>query len=464
MKDFSVGSIPRHLIAFSVPMIISSLVQSAYAVIDAIWVGRLIGHQALAAVSTTMPVIFFSASLIIGTGIASAILTGQSYGAKNFDRLKLVVVNSLIISLILSVVVTIGALLLARPILLLINTPLAILDTATTFLQISILGFTGVSIIQWFSMLLNGLGNARTPLFMQMATIGLNIVLAPILILGIGTGKPMGVAGSAIATVIANVFGVILVIILYRRNVFLKKLGFVWKIDPVLFRKIFFMGIPMSLQMIVVSASFLVITSLVNKFGETTTAAFGIGSRIDQFAFMTIIAVSGAISSMTAQNIGAGKSERIPLIVKWGIMVSLGFALFFLVLAFGFARPIAGIFTNDALVIQKTIEYFRIVCFAYLGFAVLFSFQGVVRGAGDVVSSLVIVASAMMFFRIPLCYFLAEKTPLRENGLWLGMTISIILGAIIFWIYYLSVRWKLAAAKSNHHGMPSQPTDPVIVS
>ncbi len=456
MKDFSVGSIPRHLITFAIPMIMSSLVQAIYAVIDAIWVGRLLGHQALAAVSTTMPVIFFSASLIIGVGIAAAILTGQSFGAKNLDRLRLVISNSLFISIGLSLVVTVVALCGARPVLKLINTPDSILDTATTFLQITILGFGGVTIYQWFNGLMNGLGNARTPLLMQLATIGLNTVLAPLLILGIGTGKPLGVAGSALATLIANVFGVILVIILYRRNTFLRTLGFAWKFDWPLAKKILIMGIPMSLQMIVVSASFLLITSLVNKFGEAVTAAFGIGSRVDQFAFMTIIAVSGAISSMTAQNIGANKAERIPLIIRWGLIVSVCFSLFFLVLAYGFAKPIAHLFTNDALVVQHTIAYFKIVCFAYVGFAILFSFQGVVRGAGDTMSSLIIVSCSMMFIRIPLCYYLAEKTSLHEYGLWLGMTISILIGAIVFWLYYLSGRWKLAAAKGQSiHGAPA---------
>jgi putative MATE family efflux protein len=450
MKDFTQGSILRHVLVFSMPMIANNLVQAIYGVIDAFWVGKLVGHEALAAVSTAMPVIFFTASLLIGLGIAATIMTGQAYGARDNAMLSRIISNSFFGSMGIALGLTITGIILAPPFVRLLNASPVIEHDAITFLQISIAGFAFITIIQWFAGLLSGLGDAKRPLIIQIATIVLNIILAPILISGVGVWKPMGVAGSAWATVISSAVGSLLVVWMYRRHTFLKTLPFSRKPDWQLVKKMFILGVPMSLQMIVVSSSFLLIVALANIYGDHVTAAYGIGGRVDQFAFMTIVAVCMAISSITAQNIGAGRLDRVRLTARWGVFVSLWFGLFFFAVVNLAAHTLAGFFTTDPRVIEETVGYFRYVSFAYFGIALLFAFQGIARGAGDMVSSLLIVAAAMVILRLPLCWVLSEYTPMREKGLWLGITLSALTGGLIFWGYYISGRWKKVGRMKTH--------------
>jgi putative MATE family efflux protein len=450
MKDFTQGSILRHLLVFSLPMIANNLIQAIYGVIDAFWVGRLVGHEALAAVSTAMPVIFFTASLLIGLGVAATIMTGQAYGAKNNAMVSRIISNSFLGFMSIALCLTVVGIVSAPFIVHLLNAPPVIEHDAIAFLQISIAGFAFITITQWFAGLLSGLGDAKRPLIIQIATIVCNIILAPILISGIGLWKPLGVAGSAWATVISSCGGSLLVVWMYRRHTFLKTLPFSWKLDWQLVKKMFIMGVPMSLQMIVVSSSFLLIVALANIYGEYVTAAYGIGGRVDQFAFMTILAVCMAISSITAQNIGAGRLERVKSTARWGVLVAFCFGLFFFTVVNLTAHTLAGFFTTDRQVIDETVGYFRYVSFAYFGIALLFAFQGIARGAGDMVSSLLIVATSMVFLRLPLCWALSEYTPLREKGLWLGITLSALTGGLIFWGYYLLGRWKKVRAMRMH--------------
>ena len=450
MKDFTQGSILRHLLIFSLPMIANNLIQAIYGVIDAFWVGRLVGHEALAAVSTAMPVIFFTASLLIGLGIAATIMTGQAYGARDTVLLSRIISNSFLGSMGIALGLTAAGILLAPLIVRLLNAPPVIEHDAIVFLRISIAGFSFITITQWFAGLLSGLGDAKRPLIIQVVTIVLNIILAPVFISGIGLWKPMGVAGSAWATVISTAVGALLVAWMYRRHTYLKALPFSRKPNWQLVKRMFILGLPMSLQMIVVSFSFLLIVALVNIYGEHVTAAYGIGVRVDQFAFMTILAVCMAISSITAQNIGAGRFERVRVTARWGVLVSLCFGLFFFAVVNLASRTLAGFFTTEPRVIDETVGYFRYVSFAYFGIALLFAFQGIARGAGDMVSSLLIVAMAMVILRLPLCWALSEYTPLREKGLWLGIALSALTGGLIFWGYYIGGRWKKVGLMKKH--------------
>jgi putative MATE family efflux protein len=457
MRDFTQGSILRHLLVFSLPMIANNLIQAIYGVIDAFWVGRLVGHEALAAVSTAMPVIFFTASLLIGLGIAATIMTGQAYGARDNAVLSRIISNSFFGSVGITLGLTVAGIILAPLIVHLLNAPPVIEHAATVFLRISIAGFVFITITQWFAGLLSGLGDAKRPLIIQIVTIVLNIILAPIFISGVGLWKPMGVAGSAWATVVSSGVGALLVLWMYRRHAFLCSLPFSRQPDWQLLKRMFVLGVPMSLQMIVVSSSFLLIVSLVNIYGEYVTAAFGIGGRVDQFAFMTILAVCMAISSITAQNIGAGRLERVQETARWGVFISLCFGLFFFAVVNLAAHSLAGFFTTEPRVIEETVGYFRFVSFAYFGIALLFAFQGIARGAGDMVSSLLIVATGMVFLRLPLCWALSKHTHLQEKGLWLGMTLSALTGGLIFWGYYILGRWKkIGAMRSRFNMMPNK--------
>lgn len=442
MKDFTTGSIPKLMMKFLVPLLLSNILQALYMLIDAVWAGRLLGPSGVAIVTSAMPVIFLMASLLAGIAIGASILAGQAYGSKNCETLSDIISTSAIGTVILSLVVSVLGIVFCDPLLRLINTPPQLFGGAHIFLAFIIGGIGISSIVQWFSAILNAMGDARTPFKILLISLFVNAVLAPVLITGVGIFPPLGLAGSALSTIIANIVSVIICFFVWRNHKLSKIAPFRFSMHWQILKKIAMVGFPMALQMIIVSASFLFILSLANKFGPNVTAAFGIGSRVDQFAFLAIFAVTMAISMMTAQNIGAGKIERVTDIAKWGILFSLLLAFLFFAAVMIFPDTITMLFTKDAAITLLTRRYFRYIGVSYLALSILFAFQGILRGAGDTITSFIIIAFTMIFLRVPLCYYLSHSTALREVGLWLGISISSFAGAVIFYFYYAGGRWK----------------------
>jgi len=409
--------------------------------IDAIWAGRLLGSSGVAIVATGMPVIFFLSSFFAGIVIGASILAGQAFGSKNREAVSDIVSTSVIATAALSLLISIPGVIFCGHILRLITIPESLFSGAHIFLAIIIGGLTLSSLVQWFSAMMNAAGDSRTPFIILSVSLVINAVLAPVLITGAHIFPPMGVAGSALSTIIANVISGVICIIVWRRHKLSEIAPFRFRIHWDTLKKITMVGFPLALQMLIVSSSFLFILSLANRFGADVTAAFGIGSRVDQFAFLAIFAVTAAISAMAAQNIGAGRIDRVAAITRWGVTFSVGFALFFCGVVMLFPDAVASLFTSDPTVIALSRRYFYIAGISYLTIGVMFAYQGVLRGAGDTFPSFLIVASTMVLLRVPLCYYLSHYTALREAGLWAGITISSFAGAVAFYLYYTSGRW-----------------------
>ena len=442
MRNFTQGSLLKHMLIFTAPLMLTNTVQAMYATIDAMWVGKLLGASALAAVSTIMPVIFMSAALIIGLSVAATIIAGQAYGAGNLELLAKTIISSFMANIILCSIVSVLGVIFARTLLMLINVPLSIIDNSTIFMRIIFSGLIFNFITQWYAGILNGVGNSRTPAIILIISVIINACLAPVLIRGIWFIPQLGIAGSALSTIISSFVAVILCGLHFKRTMLHINKRSDYKFDKVLMKRILLLGLPIAAQMLLVSISFVLVISLVNRFGEKVTAVFGIGSRIDQFAFSIIMAVSSAVSVMSAQNIGAQFPHRARQTAYLGVALSLAVAFLFMNIVLFMPDRLTSIFVSDHSIMDMTRRYFHYTAWSYIGIAILFSFQGAVRGAGDAVSALVIVAISMIVFRIPLCYYLAEHTSLREEGLWLGILISVFIGAINFTLYFGSNRWQ----------------------
>jgi putative MATE family efflux protein len=442
MKDFTTGSIPKLMVTFLVPLLLSNTLQALYLLIDAIWAGRLLGSSGVAIVATGMPVIFFLSSFMAGIVVGASILAGQAFGSRNREKLSDIISSSAIGTLALSASISIPGVIFSGHLLKLINTPPPLMHGARVFLALIIGGMTLSALVQWFSAIMNATGDSRTPLNILLISLVLNTVLAPVLITGAGIMPPLGIAGSALSTITSNLVAAVICFFVWRRHRLSDIAPFRFCVHGETLRKIAAVGFPLALQMLIVSSSFLFILSLANRFGPDVTAAFGIGSRVDQFAFLATFAVTAAISAMTAQNIGAGRNERIPEIARWGLAISLTIALFFSGTVMLFPDSITALFTREPAITAITRHYFRIAGLSYLALAVLFAYQGVLRGAGDTFGSFLMIAFTMIFLRVPLCYLLSHYTFMRETGLWAGISISSFAGALAFSTYYTSGRWK----------------------
>jgi len=254
--------------------------------------------------------------------------------------------------------------------------------------------------------------------------------------------NPLGVAGSALSTVIAAAVGTIIYYFSLRHLHLFQKAKFHFKFDFSMMKKIISLGWPASLQMIIVSGSGLIIVSLANNFGADITAAYGVAFRTDQFGATAIFSVGIALTSIVAQNIGAKKFDRVKETLKYGLYFAISMGVFYAAIVNIFPVQIAKMYTKDPAVITAVTSYFRYAGISFVGFGMMFCYLGVVRGAGDTFGALVMVAINLILVRTPVCYALAEWTPLKENGLWIGLTVGTFAGAFLYYLYYRSGRWK----------------------
>jgi len=443
VRDFTEGSIPRHLVSFAVPMLLGNLLQALYNTVDAIWVGRFLGHQALAAVSVGFPIIFALVALVIGITMATTVLVSQYFGARRPDQVVRTVNNSLLLLTVTGVAVSVLGIAFRRPLLRVINCPPEIIDTAASYLGIFMAGIVFMFLFNAAGAILRGLGDSRTPLrFLAYAT-GLNIVLDPVFIFGLGPLPALGAAGAALATVLAMAVSAVISlrylyvtsgIVTYQPGSF----GLDWELTKLTFR----IGLPAGIQMVLVSLSAVVVSSFVNRFGSVVVAGFGAGTRLDQFAFMPSMSIGVAVSSLVGQNLGAGRVQRVGETVRWAVLISGGIT--FLVALVAFFKPdiLLVLFTGDPSVLAEGGLYLRYMALAYVPLALMFVMSGVLRGAGDTVPAMVFTFISLWVIRVPLAHYLSSLSGLGVTGIWTAIATSPYVGLLLYYAYYRSGRWQ----------------------
>ncbi|MEN3185049.1 MAG: MATE family efflux transporter [Atribacterota bacterium] len=439
--DFTVGSIPRHLVTFAIPMLIGNLLQTFYNTVDSIWVGRFLGPGALAAVSVSFPVLFLFVALAMGLGIGNNVMVAQYLGARREEEVARTITNALTVFTIIGIATMFVGLAFHKPLLQLIKTPPEILTLASSYLTIFLFGLPFLFLYNAINTIFQGMGNSRTPLTLLIYATILNVILDPIMILGIGPFPQMGVAGAALATTIAQGFSGLLGLFFLKRTGFVRfQRGFFFsrKLSGTMFK----LGLPAGAQQTVLSLGFLMMSSIVNSFGKNVIAAFGVGSRVDQFAFLPAMTFSLVISSVAGQNLGALDFQRAREVARWGAIISSLFAVVITTVIFFITTSIVQIFTTDLEVTRLGIEYLRIVSFSYLPLALMFAYNGFLRGAGDTFQTMLNTVLTLWGVRIPLAKVFSTMPNLAERGIWISQIIGPTVGFLIAYFYYLSGRWE----------------------
>ncbi|MGE5553427.1 MAG: MATE family efflux transporter [Betaproteobacteria bacterium] len=441
--DFTAGSIPKHLIRFSIPMFLGNLLQALYNTVDSFWVGRFLGPNALAAVSIGFPIILALVAVVMGLTMATTVMVSQYYGARQTEMVKRTVGNTIVLLVAASLLLSALGLAVVRPLLGLISTPPELMADALSYLRIFITGLVFMFLYNALSAILRGLGDSRTPLrFLFYATV-INIILDPLMIFGVWPFPRMGVAGAALATVLAQAISVLLLFhYLSRTNHLLPTAPAQWRFDAALTRTMFRIGLPSGAQQLVVSMGGLVLTSIINAFGSTIVAAYGAASRLDQFAFMPSMSTSLAVSSLVGQNIGAGKFDRVRQVVRWGTLISAGITAALSALAVFAPQPLLSLFTTDQAVLAAGATYLRIVGLSYIPFAVMLAINGALRGAGDSLPTMLNTIGSLWLIRVPLAKVLSAVPSLGPTGIWVAVAASPVAGLLLSYGYYLTGRWK----------------------
>lgn len=441
-KDLTVGSIPRHLLSFSAPMLIGNLIQTAYSLVNAVWVGNIVGANAMGAITISFQVMFIMIAIASGATMATTILVSQYYGAKDLKMVEKVVNNSFSITLILGVILTMTGLLTTNFILLLMDTPREIFSMASGYMKISFAGFTIMYFAFLIPSILRGIGDTVTPLIFQAIGIGINAILDPLLIIGVGPLPKLGLNGAAYASLIAQTLALSMALVYFNRKrhiVAINPKNFT--LDKQLTFLTFKLGFPSIIQQSLVSIGSAFITAFVNAFGASAIAAYGAASRIDGVAFMPAMSLGMAASAITGQNLGAKKPERVKEIFKWGIIMTSAITLIISIFAVSIPRILLSMFTQDKIVLDIGATYLRIEGASYILFAVMFVSNGVINGAGHTFTTMLFSLVSLWVVRVPLSAILS-RTQMGLTGIWTAIVISFGVVMTVSLVYYFSGRWK----------------------
>ncbi|MDO4305494.1 MAG: MATE family efflux transporter [Eubacteriales bacterium] len=371
------------LLFFALPMIIGNLFQQFYNMADSIIVGNLVGEDALAAVGASYSFTTVFIMVAIGGGLGASVLTSQYLGAEKYREMKSSVYTFLITFAAVSVVLAVFGLVANPMILRLLKTPENIMEDAVLYLQIYFLGLPFMFMYNILSSDFNALGRSNIPLALLIFSSVLNIGMD----LWMVGGLHLGVAGAAIATVIAQgISAVISLVILLKILRNYETEGKVPFFRKDMFRTGTKIAIPSIIQQSIVSIGMLLTQSAVNRFGSSALAGFSAGSRLESICVVPMIATGNAVSTFTAQNLGAGKPDRIRkgYGVSYGIIICFGAAL--ILISQLFYRPILSAFVSESsspVAFQTGTAYFRFlgIFFSFLGFKAIT--DGVLRGSGD---------------------------------------------------------------------------------
>lgn len=443
--DLTSGPIPRTLLLFALPVLGSNVLQSLNGSTNAVWVGRFLGEAALTATSNANLVLFLILGTVFGIGMAATILVSQSVGARDLPEARRIVGTSATFFFLVSVVFAVCGWIWVDAILDALGTPADALPLARSYLRIIFLAVPMMNLLSFVMTVLRGAGDSRTPfLFMALAVV-LDVVLNPLLILGIGPFPELGIAGSATSTLIGQTVSVVaILIVLYARKHPLRLAGAnlaLLRPDPALLRIVVFKGVPMGLQMIVVSAAALTVMGMVNSYGSQVAAAYGIATQLWTYIQMPALAIGAAVSSMAAQNVGARRWDRIGRIATSGVGFNLVLTGMLVALLFVFDRAVLSLFLgSDSAAIDIATHINKIASWSFILFGITIVLFATVRATGAVMPPLIILVISVLLVRTSFaCFF---RSVIGEEALWWSFPAGSITSLVLAAAYYRFGRWR----------------------
>ncbi len=443
--DMTEGNPVKQIVKFTIPMLLGNVAQQLYNTVDSIIVGRFVGDNALAAVGSAGPILNLMLVLFMGIAIGASIMVSQYFGAKQREQLSKTIGCSMTLTAVASLFIMIVGPIITRPLLELLGTPESIIDWCTSYLWIIFIGIGGGGFYNIMSGVLRGLGDSISALvYLLVATI-LNIILDLVFVAFFG----MGVAGVALATVLAQLVSAVLCVrkLTKMSNVFDMKKEYLMP-EKYYTMNLIKLGLPSGVTQAIFSMSMIVVQNLTNTFGEQYIAANVIVMRVDGFVMLPAFSFGSAMTTFAGQNIGAGKIDRVEHGAKNGTLVAMGISAVLSVLILIFGKFIMGIFTSTQELITLSYNMMCILIIGYIAMEVTQCLSGIMRGAGDTVTPMWISMFSSIIMRVPMAYIFVAltKTPELPQGncymMQISMLITWTLGAFITFIFYRIGKWK----------------------
>lgn len=446
--DMTEGRPWEKILIFTFPMLLGNIAQQLYNTVDSVVVGKYIGDNALAAVGSAGPIFNLLLVLFVGISTGAGIMVSQYLGAKKREELSVTIGNSIVLTAIATVIIMVVATLAARPLLVLLKTPDSILDWCTSYLRILFLGIAGMSFYNILCGILRGLGDSISALVYLVIASIINVVLDLLFVIQFD----MGVAGVALATVIAQGFSAVLCLfkLMKMTEMFDFHVKF-FKLDKHISFNIIRLGLPSGITQGIMSMAMLLVQSLTNSFGEQLIAANVIIMRVDGFAMLPNFSFGIAMTTYAGQNVGARNYERVSKGAKQGTIMAVATSTIITCTILFFGKFLMGIFTDTSSLVELSMRMMRILAVGYIAVAVTQSLSGVMRGAGDTMTPMWISIVQTIIIRVPLAYGLvylskSAEYPLgRAECIFISLLTAWVLGAILTIIFYMRGKWREGA-------------------
>lgn len=448
---------------FLLPMILGNLIQSLSDTVNNIYLGQMLGLGAIASVSAFFPVLFILIAFMIGLGSGAAVLIGQSWGANEHDQVRAIAGTTLMVGLIASAAAFVFGNEFAELVLRLLRTPPDILPSSISYARVMMMATPAIFVIYLISLMLRGVGDTKTPLFMLLISATLNMLLTPALIRGWFGLPQMGVASGAYAMGIACCVAIIwamwhlshaTVPLKAAKNhkmhlnapnrckhpfapnaVFLKHL----RIDKAILGKVLKIALPTTLSMITLSISEISVLFLVNHYGSQATAAYGAVNQIVNYVQFPAISISIAATILGAQAIGAGRADILGKIAQAGIKMNWILTGSLVILALIFSRSIIGLFITDPVVVDIAKTQLNIMLWSNVIMGMSMVLSGLMRASGEVVIPTAITMFCILFIEIPTAWALSNAYGI--NGIWVAYPIAFLTMLAMQTAYYKLV-WR----------------------
>ncbi len=404
-NNLTQGSVFKVLVMFAIPFLLANILQSLYGAVDLFVVGRYCGAESVAAVSTGTQVTQIITSLCTGLTLGSTIIVGNYTGQNDKERVKKSIGTTFVVFTFFAIVLTVLMLILKRPILELLRTPVDSFEQTVTYVTICSLGIIFICGYNAISAILRGYGDSVRPMIFVGIACGINIVLDFFFVGSLG----MGVAGTALATIAAQALSMIFAIVYLKRSNFIfdfKLSSF--KVEKTLALELGRIGIPISFQELLIRISFLYMTAVMNSCGLAAAAVVGVGAKFDVFAMLTGTSLANALAAISAQNMGAGKPERAIRSLWYALGIGCAVSACFWLWAQLDPAMMIGVFTSEESIIQAGIPYFKSASYDYILVTIVFILNGYLNGRQKTLWTMLSSTFGAIVLRIPMVYIFSR--------------------------------------------------------
>ncbi len=409
MKDLTQGSVLKHLVNMAAFMTMSMILQTLYLLADMYWVGYL-GKEAIAALGVAGNLTMIVLALTQMLGVGTTALISHAAGQKDQARAELVFNQSLIMSLLLGCVLAICGFAVRD-----IYCQALAADAETATLAKSYLTWFIPALALQFPLVtltssLRATGVIKPAVGFPMLSVALNMILAPLLVLGIGPFPKLGVLGAAFATFLSILIAEVLMLIYFERKYhYLRFRRALLRPQPAVWKKMLGIGLPAGAEFVLLFVYVVVVYAIIRSFGPAAQAGFGIGVRVMQSLFLPVVALSFAVSPIVGQNFGGRQADRVRQSVYAAIMIATGMMLVLTILAYLAGGSLIRIFSRDPHVIEFGAEYLRIVSINFVAAGIVFTVSSIFQGIGNTLPPLLSSASRLLLFALPAV--LISRTP-----------------------------------------------------